>query len=79
MVFKIHHKETKTLNMQSISTYQYIRRGFRDSGQHVHTLRGEVAPFTRPRTLSVTPARVHHNLAVVLLQDDEVTLLEAQE
>ena len=50
-----------------------------DRGQDVDAVGGEVPSLFGPVVDAMRPARVHHMLAVVLVQDDQVSLRETQE
>lgn len=60
-------------------THHQVVLRFGDGGQNVDAVGGEVAPLLGPVVDAVGPAGVHHVLAVVLVQDDQIPLGEAQE
>lgn len=62
-----------------IETDQNICRGSGDGRQHIDTLGWEVAPTLSACALSIAPTRVHDDLAVVLIQNDQVSLVETKE
>lgn len=50
-----------------------------DGGQHVDAVCGEVSSLLGSIVDAVSPARVHHVLAIVLVQNDQIPLGETQE
>lgn len=59
--------------------YQYFLWRFGDGWKNVHTLCREVSLFLGADALTDTPARVHHRLPVLLIQDNQISLVEGQE
>lgn len=60
-------------------THQYLLRRFGDGGQNIYTFCREVPFLIGAYTLSDTPARVHNSLSILLVQDNQISLIEGQE
>lgn len=61
------------------STHHYVILRPGDRGQYIDTVSGEVSSLFGFVINAVSPARVHHMLSVVFVQDDQIPFGETQE
>ena len=77
-------EEMKRTNIIIIHTkgiecvYQDFWGRFGDGWQDIDTLSREVSLCSRPLTLSKAPPRLHHILAILILQSNQVSFVETQ-
>ncbi len=70
---------TSTVYKCCICTYHYIWTWFGHGRKYIDTFGWEVSFTSCSIILSITPSTVHDCITIILLQDDEIASLEAQE
>ena len=67
------------MNTGLLFTHHYVILRPGDGGQHIDAVSREVSSLLGPVVEAVSPARVHHVLPAVLVQEDQISLGETEE